>query len=523
MAGALRVAAASAPRCARGAMGVRSPAMKLAPRLPGALVLAVLGCSSPDPVAPADAGRPVNDLGPVDVPTATDAAAPVDAAVLADVPTPPPWPRELPVASIMGDARGYTAMRTIIHAHSVHSHDACDGMPYVDGGPNLPCLQDFRTSLCTTKIDVMFLTEHAERIGLVPYETVLQMQPGDEPITDNGQLVGSRITCPDGHRVMVFPGAENELMPLALRRHPTVTQGTLEDTYHTDGDAGAALFRAAGATLAVAHCEERTIEYLRDVNPEVVELYNIHANLDPRIAGPYLNYNVGPAYADLLRFQHASNGLDAEWMFLTFFQESQVDLGLWARLLTDGRHIPAVGGSDAHQNVLPALFPDGDRGDSYRRVFRWFSNELLVRGAPTRDSALEALHAGRVFTVFEAFGTPVGFSFTAQTAAGTSEIGADLALADAPVLHVTRPHVNGLAPSLPAPDISLRVLRAEAAGSWTEVARAATGDLAFTPSATGVYRAEVRMMPNHARPYLPGLERLVREVPWVYSSAIYVH
>ena len=488
-------------------------------RLAGVALFFALGCNASTPTTRgADAGPASNDLGPVlDVPTATDVPVVSD-----DVPAPPPWPRDLAVATTMFDARGYHGMRTIIHAHSVHSHDACDGNPYVDGGPNLPCLADFRTSLCRTKIDVMFLTEHAERIGLVPYETVLQMQPGDVPVMDDGQLVGSQITCADGHHVLLFPGAENELMPLALRRHPDVTTGTLQDTYHSDGDAGAALFRAAGATVAVAHCEERTIEYLRDVNPEVVELYNIHANLDPRIAGPYLNYNVGPAYADLLRFQHASSGLDPDMMFLTFFQESQVDLGLWARLLTDGRRIPAVGGSDAHQNVLPTLLPDGERGDSYRRVFRWFSNVLLVNGATSRASALEALHAGRVFTVFEAYGTPVGFSFTAQVGAAAHEIGEQVALTDTPVFHVTRPHVNALDPSLPMPTISLRILRAESSGTWTEVAAGNADELTFTPTVAGAYRAEVRMVPNHVRPYLPGLERLIRDVPWVYSSALYV-
>ena len=48
-------------------------------------------------------------------------------------------------------------------------------------------------------------------------------------------------------------------------------------------------------------------------------------------------------------------------------------------------------------------------------------------------------------------------------------------------------------------------------GAWTEVA-AGTDTVRYTPTQPGAYRAEVRMMPNHARPYLAGLERLVRDV-----------
>jgi hypothetical protein len=487
--------------------------------LPLGLALALaLGCNSSTPATPVADVPASNDLGAVD---ASDAGATPDIQE-EDVPPPPAWSRELPLARVMGDARGYRAMRTIIHAHSVHSHDACDGNPYVDGGPNEPCLQSFRAALCRTHIDVIFLTEHDGLMATVPYETVLQMRPGDEPVMQDGRVVGSRIGCPDGHRVMLLPGAENELMPIGLLRHPDPLNGSLADSYNADDPAAAARFRAAGALVAIPHVEQRSIAHLREIQPEVIELYNVHANLDPRIAGPYLNYNVGPALADILRFQRAGTGLDPEMLFMTFFQESANDLGKWAQLLTDGRRIPAVAGSDAHENVLPVPLTDGERGDSYRRVFRWFSNQLWVQGELTRESAMEALRQSRVFVTFEAFGTPVGFSYTAQTGDRTREIGEEIMLSEAPVLRVTRPQVHELSPLLPTPTTRLRVLRAEASGAWTEVAAADTGDISFTPTTAGVYRAEVRITPNHLGPYLPGLERLMREVPWVYSSPIYV-
>lgn len=480
-----------------------------------ALALA-LGCTSSNPPAPpVDASTP-NDLG------VTDANAPVDVEA-EDVPPPPPaWPRDLPRAQVMGEARGFRAVRAIIHAHSVHSHDACDGVPYRDGGPNEPCLQSFRSAVCRSHIDVMFLTEHDGLMATVPYETVLQMRPGDEPVMEGGQLVGSRIACPDGHRVLLLPGAENDLMPIGLRRHPDLLNGSLADAYNANNPAAVRRFREAGALVAIPHVEQRSIEYLREIQPDIVEIYNVHANLDPRIAGPHLGFNVGPALADILRFQRAGTGLDPEFLFMVFFQESSNDLRKWATLLAEGRRIPGIAASDAHENVLPVALTDGERGDSYRRVFRWFSNELWVQGELTRESAMEALRQSRMFVAFEAFGTPIGFSYTAQTGARVREIGEEIPLTEAPVLRVTRPTVHALNPALPVPTTRLRVLRAERSGDWTEVAAADTGDVSFTPTTAGVYRAEVRITPNHVRPYLPGLERVVREVPWVYSSPIFV-
>ncbi|MDO9017337.1 MAG: hypothetical protein Q8S73_22230 [Deltaproteobacteria bacterium] len=486
---------------------------------PLGLVLALtLGCNSNTPSAPVADVPAVNDLGVVD---ASDAGATIDIQE-EDVPPPPVWPRELPPARIIGEARGYRAVRSIIHAHSVHSHDACDGNPYVDGGPNEPCLQSFRAALCRTRIDVIFLTEHDSLMATVPFETVLQMRPGDEPVMQDGRLVGSRIGCPDGHRVLLLPGAENDLMPIGLTRHPDPLDGSLARSYNANDPAAVARFRAAGGLVAIPHVEQVPIAHLREIGPDLVEIYNVHANLDPRIAGPHLGYNVGPALADILRFQRAGTGLDPEMLFMVFFQESANDLGKWAQLLTDGRRIPGFGASDAHENVLPAPLTDGERGDSYRRVFRWFNNQLWVQGELTRESAMEAIRQSRVFVTFEAFGTPVGFSYTAQTGDRTREIGEEIMLSESPVLRVTRPQVHQLNPLLPAPTTRLRILRAEAAGTWTEVAVADAGDLSYTPTAAGVYRAEVRITPNHLRPYLPGLERLMREVPWVYSSPMYV-
>lgn len=467
----------------------------------------LLGCTSSPPAS--DSGAAPNDLGALD---ASKDAAREDA--------PPPWPHVLAPARVMGEARGLRATRAIIHAHSVHSHDACDGNPYVDGGVNEPCLQNFRRSVCADRIDVVFLTEHSGHMAEGSFERVMQLRPGDEPLMEAGALVGYRIACPDGHRTMLLPGAENGLMPLGLRRHPDIIDNSLDRTYDATDLAALQRFRSAGALVAIPHVEQRDIAWLRERQPDVLEIYNVHANLDPRIALVHLNFNPGPALADLLRFRSLPE-LEPDLAFFTFFQESENDLQKWATLLAEGARIPGIAASDAHENAIPATLGDGERGDSYRRVFRWFSNELLVRGELTRESAMNALAEARVFVAFEAFGTPVGFSFTARVGDAVSDIGARIQLASRPTLEVIAPTVNELSAELPRPVIRVRMLRAERDGRWTEVA-AGTDRATFQPTAAGAYRAEVRILPNHTRPYLPGLERIVREVPWVYSSAIYV-
>ena len=461
-------------------------------------------------------------------------ATPADAAVT-DIPAsikdagppPPPWPHELPAARVMGEARGWSTRRVIVHSHSVHSHDACDGNPYVDGGPNEPCLQSFRRSVCRARVDVVFLTEHEDLISSVPFERVMQVRAGDEPVMENGAMVGYRIACEGGHRTLVLPGAENELMPLGLTRHPDRVNGDLGMAYHADDAAGVRRFREAGALVAVAHVEQRTIEHLRELSPDVIEVYNVHANIDPRIATTHLGIEIGQGLADMFRFTNATLQLEPDFAFMAFFQENQSDLRKWAMLLTDGRRIPGVAASDSHENAFPLLLRDGERGDSYRRIYRFFSNEILVEGELTRQSVMSALARGRLFVAFETFGTPAGFAYTARTMDGmTHDMGAQVSLRQQPVLTVAAPSVYELSRELPVPSVRVRILKAMADGTWQELANqsGAPGMVTatHTPTTAGAYRVEVRITPEHARPYLPTLERLVREMPWIYSNPIYV-
>ena len=93
---------------------------------------------------------------------------------------------------------------------------------------------------------------------------------------------------------------------------------------------------------------------------------------------------------------------------------------------------------------------------------------------------------------------------------------------DTPELRLALPTLPDGYPASPAPTLSARILRAEADGA-VEVASGTGESLAFVADEAGAYRAEVRMVPEHTRPYLDRIaDDLIREVVWVYSNPIYV-
>ncbi|MFO0557015.1 MAG: hypothetical protein U0269_03240 [Polyangiales bacterium] len=442
-------------------------------------------------------------------------------------PRPPAWPHELQPASAWGSdlTAPQRSVRVIIHAHSVHSHDACDGNPYVDGGPNEPCLQSFRRALCRTRVDAVFITEHSSLMAEGPFERVLQTRAGDRVEMEGGRAVAYSFDCDNGHTVTVLPGAENELMPIALREHPqTLPSMDLVQTYRTASVESVANFRAAGGFVVIPHAEQKEVAFALSLRPDGTELYNVHANLDPRIAGPYLNVDIGDFFADIPRFIDPGFRTEPDLLFLGLFRENVPDFIRWSALWLDGQTVVGVAGSDAHENTIQRLLADGERGDSYRRVFRWFNNELIIDGPVTRASLLAGLRAARARVRFEAWGSAEGFRFNVASGGSRSLAdGSTVALSSNPVLEVTAPRVLGLDPSLPAPVIRVRVFKADsrAPTGWTEVA-SDPRELRFTVTEAGVYRAQADITPNHARPYLPRLERYVREVPWIYSGAVRV-
>lgn len=436
----------------------------------------------------------------------------------------PAWQKSLPPAHVIGtgSARGLTTARGIVHLHSPYSHDACDGMPRDPAGvPNEPCLQHLRAALCTQKIDFAALTDHDDSMADEEFATLFNMRGSDQAVMNaNGQQIASRILCDDGHQVLVTVGGENNLMPIMFDRHVPGTASERHAIYNGTSPADIAAMRDAGALIWIAHTEQHPTDELRTTAPDGIELYNLHANIDPKIRADFLGLDGYAAIASAVEFADTNEGgPEPDLALLSFLSPNEPALARWNELLAEGRKIAATAGSDAHENALPVMLADGERGDSYRRVMRWFSN-IVLASDPTDPAQIEAaLAKGRVFSVFEIMGTPQGFDVVAT---GGGELGDTIPFSGTHLL-IKVPTVRDLDPKLPAPEIRATVLRAAAAGP-SVVASGSGPELDVALPGPGAYRIEVTIVPRHLGPYLRDLGTAFadRELPWIYTSAIYV-
>jgi hypothetical protein len=435
-----------------------------------------------------------------------------------------PWPHQLPESSTLGTVRGLRVMRSIIHSHSPLSHDACDGAGFADGALlDQPCLDHMHSAVCSLRVDVLNLTDHATHLYEVAHEDAFWERAGDtETRTPEGDLAAVNWNCGDGTFVIVTVGTENRLMPIGLVRAPTTSTDPLviQAAYSADGVDAIAAFHAAGGLVMVPHTESRPLDYLQTLGMDGMEIYNIHANMDPDIRVEWLGLGALDYVSTVLAFIGATSRLEPDLAFLGFFSENQNDLDKWDALLAGGTQVTGVNGCDAHENTFPQLMRDGERVDSYRRLMRWATMHLRVPEI-TLAAQQEAIAAGRGYVAFEALGTPVGFDFFAEDAAGPTHEMGDHAPAGA-TLHLVRPTMSDNMPDGALAMMSLRILRSTASGA-VEVAQGTGETLDFTTTAPGAYRAEVHIIPEHARPYLGRLaDTLVKEYVWVYSNPVFV-
>lgn len=501
--------------------------------LPAMLLALSAACSAPDPGASADAAVPYVSR----------------------------WDPGLPASALLQSpalrARGLRTVRGIIHLHSPYSHDACDGDPQPGGMLNAPCLSHLRRGLCATRMDFAMLTDHATHMTEAePFEKLLLAAPGDALLRAGDAGAGpyaSRWRCPaEAGEVLVTVGGENELMPVGLQRHLGATPAARAASMHAESAQAVKDFHAAGAVVLVAHGESRTLPLLRtlaDGGLDGMEVYNLHANIDPKIRENHLGLDAFGAITGLAPWLAGrlveEGGPEPDLAVLGFLSENASQLGKYDVLLAEGRHLSAVMGSDIHENTVPQLLVDEERGDSYRRLMRWFSNHLLV--AQPQVAALdhplvqEALRAGRSYGVFEVFGSPQGFDFHGEQGGAVFELGATMPASGA-VLRLTPPRLLYSA-TLPRPaggmaaTLRVRVLRvpplmqplpespepSEQVVNVTLSADSTPEELVLRDLKPGAYRVEVRIVPHHLLPLLGANPEVYRrEYPYLYASPIYV-
>ena len=417
--------------------------------------------------------------------------------------------------------RGLLDLRGIVHAHSVYSHDACDGEPRdpVTGALNEPCVDDFRRDLCRVGHDFVMLTDHNDSFGDSEYPDVLLYRPerGDTLVERGGEPVANRAACPDGApAALLLAGTESATLVAGLEGHVPGTVAGRKAVYGEVSAGAIEKFKVAGAVSLAMHTEDWTAEQLATLPFDGFEMYNLHANTKA---------SAGEALDLLFKLNSPEKLPHSDLALLPLLKEDPLYLSTWATVLAGGARRATTMGTDCHRNTFQALLPDGERVDSYRRMMQWFSNHLLVRpdqGGGWDDRSLkDALRAGRLYGAFEVMGYPVGFDYHAMEGKAAREMGDEVALSKGVELRATRPRIDRLDAGLEAPVIKVRILRAKE-GGW-EVEAEGEGDVAFTPTQAGAYRAEVRLTPRHLRGYLSTYEALAdREYPWIYSNAIYV-
>ncbi|MBI3785260.1 MAG: hypothetical protein HY270_17850 [Deltaproteobacteria bacterium] len=419
------------------------------------------------------------------------------------------------------NARGFLDRRGLIHAHSYYSHDACDNQPVKNGMRDEVCFNDFRRGLCQSRHDFVMLSDHSASFAAYEFPDVLLYRPdrGDQLVEREGKPIASWAACADGSRALILAGNESGFMPVGLEEHVDGTIDERASVYSSRTVEGAEAQHAKGAVILTAHTEDWTLEQLRDWPIDGFEMYNIHANL---LRTP------GPAIELLFRLDQKDKGFpNPNLALLDLISEDPRYLKMWGTVLASGVKRVTTVGTDCHRNTFPSRMFDGERVDSYRRMMIWFSNHLLVR--PESDGSWddrhlkEALLSRRLYAAFEVMGYPEGFDYHAEAGNQIVEMGGEVDLASGPALRVTPPHVRGLDPSRTPPTLQVRILRAQT-GGFVEVA-SGPGDLSFTPTEPGAYRAEVRMVPLHLREDLgsDATKILAKDFVWIYANAIYVN
>ncbi|MDX2011829.1 MAG: hypothetical protein SFW67_16670 [Myxococcaceae bacterium] len=435
-------------------------------------------------------------------------------------PPPPRWSPGTVYRPGHTSTRGLVDARGLVHAHSVYSHDACDGRPKTDAGTfDQDCLADFRRDACAAKHDFIFLTDHGAHFTEAEFPEVLLYRPeaGDQLVLHEGHPTANRLACPDGSSVLLIAGTETGMMPVGLERH-LVPLAMRSAWYGRTDDEAITFAQDAGAVVLFQHTEDWTVAELAQKPIDGFEMYNLHANA-------LLNIGIAAELVFGKVEQGDFDGLPHPDAFFTAFAlDDERYLSRWGSVLARGSRRVTTMGTDCHRNTFPQKLQDGERIDSYRRMMIMFSNHLLVRpGADglADDRALkQALKARRLFGTFDFLGTPEGFEFVALAGAETKEIGDEVSLRTGVALEVKTPSVRDLDPNAPKPTITTRLLKARADG-WDEVASTTEATLRHVPTEPGAYRAEVRIVPSHLEPFIGKRRDFVRASrPWVLSNAI---
>ena len=423
--------------------------------------------------------------------------------------------------SLETSMRDMLDLRGVIHAHSVYSHDACDGEPRDEGTDaiNEPCFDDLRRGLCQSRHNFLMLTDHPDSFERTEFPDVLlhRTDRGDELVERGGQAVANWAACPDDTPpAIILAGTEGGMEPVGLEGHVADTVEERAAIYRAETPEAVEILRDHGAVVLLQHTEGWSPNQIIDLGVDGFEMFNLHANMFSGAAG---------IASLLMKIEMPELLPHPDLILLPIINEDPVYLDIWSTVLARDAQRVTIIATDIHRNTLWRELPDGERIDSYRRAFIWMSNHLLIRPEPDGswdDQHLkEALRSARLYGAFEILGYPEGFDYHALEGGDIQEMGSEVSLASGVELSATMPWVRDLDPDYPQPELMIRLLEATEDG-WVVVAESET-DLQHTVTEPGAYRAEVRMVPRHLEPFLSSYADLAeQDFVWLYGNAIYV-
>jgi len=308
--------------------------------------------------------------------------------------------------------------------------------------------------------------------------------------------------------------------------------------------------------VAIAHSEQDDLDWnvIAEHDVTAMEIYNFHANFIELYESGQLDkiFEMEPFVGTV--GETGDPDLAAIVMLGSYPEPA---LEKWRRV-SSTRPITPIAGSDVHENVIlpglcafdlcaelaeeypnmvaalssegPLMMPDGERLDSYGRVFRWVQNRPLI--APDADPVVaveEAINSGRNVVVFEIFGAAKGVDLVAKQGAEVLEMGSETTASSGATLWARTPASPTPGRLASWTDGAAAVITGTIVRSHdgiSEVVASVTGPSSWieTPlDAPGSYHLEVMIQPLHlidalgsASSYAQGNYR------WVETGAIRV-
>lgn len=350
----------------------------------------------------------------------------------------------------------------------------------------------------------------------------------DVEINKNGAIYANQMrSCSNSFQPILMAGFEGSLMALGMSQHLEVEEDKRASWYiRQDSSLRQRLQSESDAIVVVPHTESRSIDLMTSIAPDAIEIYNFHANVDPKIRKKDLGESPFENIPQILTYlidPYAT--LTPDLAFMGILKLHAIYFQKWNSLINSGLKVTGLGGTDSHENVFKEKGSDGERLDSHRRITRLMSNHFLVSSIDP-DVIKDALKKGRGWLVFEGLGSPKDMDFYADGGGGSIGVGETGQFqAGKTILHVKVPSLSPASPQgKDQPHLRVELRQIQSDGSDVAVVTSGGDDINYSVTSPGVYRAQVWITPLHLKSYLGAFSKYSgQEYPWIITNPIYLN